>query len=219
MRDSPPDESEQSAGTGQRVPALCVYTPRSAPPLPLHWPINTIGGPCTQRLLLLWQNACMEQNQFNDAPPGSEPRQDGLDKQPIKTGHKALKYGTIAFLSGFAVSFALSIMGDSGFVVFLGLLCMLICLVGFIVWAVGMVQRVRFNKQSHHPIPLTTGEKVSLVGSIFMAFGILLVNGDSAAEGITFGRAIGIAGFVAGAGGAIWHLLSPRPTQNQREDM
>lgn len=161
----------------------------------------------------------MVQNAFNDAPHGNEPRHDEADTQPIKTGHKALKYGTIAFLGGFAVRFALSAMGHSGFIVFLGLLCLLACLVGFIIWVIGMVQRVRFNKQSKHPLPLTTGEKISLIGSIFMTFGLLLVNGDSAAEGMTFGRVVALAGFLAGAGGAVWHLLSPRRARNLRYDM
>lgn len=157
----------------------------------------------------------MEQRTSKGLTHGDTPPHGDHSDQLMKSGHKALKYGTIAFLGGFALRFAASVMGDSSFVLFVGLFCMLICFAGFVTWAVGMVQRIRFNKQSQDPLPLTTGEKISLVGSIFMAFGILLVNGDSAAEGITFGRVVGLAGFVAGAGGAVWHLLSPRPATSR----
>lgn len=139
---------------------------------------------------------------------------DGHDSQAKnqdhRTGHKALKLGTIIFLVSFAISFSSQVLGDSTPIVVLSLLFILATVVGFVIWLVGLVQRIRFNKSATAPLSFTLGEKIALLGSIFMAFGLVVVNGNVDSDGMSLGRVLAIAGLVASAGGAVWHLLTPR---------
>lgn len=130
-------------------------------------------------------------------------------------GHLQLKWGTIIFLVGSALIFSMGVMGDSSFVAILGLLGILAALSGFIVWAIGMILRFKFNKRSDRSMPFTPGEKVSLVGAVLFLFGILLVNGEASGDGLTFARLVGVVGLIGAAGGAFWHLLTPRPVHSK----
>ena len=131
-------------------------------------------------------------------------------RNSMNNGHFLLKWGTISFLAGYAIIFATAVMGDSGFVLGVSMLGMLIAFAGLIGWVVGMIQRLRFNKQAETPLHFTIGEKIALVGTAFLVLGILLVNGEASGEGVTMARLIALLGLIGAGGGALWHLMTPR---------
>ena len=81
-----------------------------------------------------------------------------------RNGHLLLKWGTLSTLAGFAIIFATAVMGDSDFVLGVSLIGMLLAFAGLIGWVVGMIQRLRFNKNAESSLPFTVGEKIALVG-------------------------------------------------------
>lgn len=125
------------------------------------------------------------------------------------TGHVPLKWGTIAFLVGYAVVFA-SGLGANTVALVIGSGATIIVLAGAVTWVVGLVMRITFNRESAKPLLFTAGEKTALIGIAVAVVGILLINGSLDEDGQGVARIVGVLGFVASAGGALWHLLTPR---------
>lgn len=125
------------------------------------------------------------------------------------TGHVPLKWGTIAFLVGYAVVFA-SGLGTNTAALIVGSGATIIVLAGAVTWVVGLVMRITFNRKSAKPLLFTAGEKIALIGIAVAVVGILLINGGLDEDGQGVARIVGVLGFVVSAGGALWHLLTPR---------
>ena len=132
-----------------------------------------------------------------------------MEQLTRRTGHFPLKWGTIAFLVGYGLVLATG-PGGGGFFEAVSILGNLIAVAGAITSAVGLVQRLIYNKRANNPLPFTPGEKVALIGGFLLLIGVFFINGALDDTAHVIARVLGIGGLVTMAGGAIWHLLTPR---------
>ena len=144
----------------------------------------------------------------DDSSIGDESKQDS------NTGHGPLLWGTLSTVLGYLCVFISLIFYTGALADTFGIVGALLTIGGTITWVTGFVQRIIFNRRSSNSLLFTTGEKFAVVGITLLFVGILLVNGNFDDSGVMVGRTIATAGIISTLGGAVWHLLSPRPSQD-----
>lgn len=111
--------------------------------------------------------------------------------------------------------YALAFLGGSVQLGALTTVGALISMASLVVWIVGLIQRIVYNRSAEEALPFTAGEKISIIGGAVALMGILIVNGSGGTDAAVAGQIMGIAGLVALLGGLGWHLMTGRKGQNQ----